>query len=163
MVATSEKKQTKNNHYLIEAAPRRPANDRGGAGGGLAPTSVHLSFICLISSDALPSRKGRNSRLSLNIPAWLSNNPPILEKSYIKRSVITLPIVFGNGRQPGGPSGGSTQELCFFFSFSRAMHPRVSAPCLWISCCCLVTTEDVQWLRSRRRGSRVLQLIVPEM
>lgn len=31
---------------------------RGGAGGGRAPTSVHLSFICLISSDALPSRKG---------------------------------------------------------------------------------------------------------
>lgn len=154
----TKNKQTKNSCYQIEATTRW---QRGGAGGGPTPTSVHFSFICLISSDAPDARaKGRNSRLSLNIPAWLPNNPAILEKSYIKRSVITLPIVFGSGRQPQRPAGGTTQEVrCL----SSATRTRVSAPCLWISSCRFVPTEDVPWLRWRRRGNRILQLISPEM
>lgn len=50
-----KKKQLLSDWGGIEATSKW---QRGGAGGGRAPTSVHLSFICLISSDALPSRKG---------------------------------------------------------------------------------------------------------
>lgn len=132
---------------------RRRRRRRTGSDVSSPPIYLSNKFWC----PAKP--KGTKSRLSLNIPAWLSNNPPILEKSYIKRSVITLPFVFGSGRQPWRPAGGNTQEVC---PFSRATH---TPECLHLefSPCCLVTTEDVQWLRLRRRGNRIVQLIIPEM
>lgn len=79
---------------------------RGGAGGGRAPTSVHLSFICLISSDALPSRKGGTlGSHSISPPGFLTILwywRRVILKDLLSHSQLYLEV----GGSLGDPLGG---------------------------------------------------------
>lgn len=76
-----------------------------GTEGGRAPTSAHLSFICLISSDALPSRKrGTLGSHSISLPG------PLTILRYWRRVILkdllseTQLYLEGGGRQPRRPA-----------------------------------------------------------